>query len=172
MSTEQPDAGDVDWMATAETLQREADELRAKLTTSVEQYRAFRSHVHELVPAAQSRSDGEVMAWLRGRLATLRALNNEQTRLWRYLSSAREQLEREQDSYRYLADAVIKAFNPTDDDEAEPSLCARAVAAAGQYIEATPCLCLMTTDPTGDSAVEPCRRCKVLGRIADRVIAR
>lgn len=72
-------------------------------------------------------------------------------------------------AYRFLADKVIEWFNPPDGEEAEESILADAVMAAGKFIEAQPCTC---EDGAATFDVDPCERCQVLGRGADAEIER
>lgn len=82
-----------------------------------------------------------------------------------------EQTQVNHRAHRYLADKVIEWFNPPDGDESEEWICGQAVMAAGKYIEAQPCIC---EEGAGypDYLVDPCARCQVLGRAADKELQR
>lgn len=72
------------------------------------------------------------------------------------------------DDYRDLADAIIGAFNPPDDDVAEYAIVVRAVQRAAEFVTAQPCECAPdVTDP--NVLAMPCRRCRVLGRRGDQL---
>lgn len=73
-----------------------------------------------------------------------------------------------EDDYRDLADAVIAAFNPPDDDVAEFHIVVCAVKRAAEFAAAAPCQCTpAATDP--EEYATPCARCLVLGRRGDRL---
>lgn len=72
--------------------------------------------------------------------------------------------------YALLAEAIIEAFNPPDDDVAEEAILIRAVEAARDFIAAQPCLC--TPEDIANGCPERCERCQVLGRLGDKVIDR
>jgi hypothetical protein len=71
--------------------------------------------------------------------------------------------------YEFLRDAVMEAFNPPDDDGAEPGVMADAVERARVYIEAQECHCEPEQETQHDYT---CGRCRALGRIHDEVISR
>ncbi len=102
---------------------------------------------------------------------TVDSLQAQVTRLTGRLKFEIEQTQENHRAFRYLADKVIEWFNPPDGDESEEWICAEAVMAAGKYIEAQPCTC---EDGAGypDYLVDPCARCQVLGRAADKEIER
>jgi hypothetical protein len=76
--------------------------------------------------------------------------------------------EGDSDDYRDLADVIIAAFNPPDDDVAEFAIVIDAVRNAARFIESQPCCCRpAATDP--DVLDAPCKRCRVLGRRADKL---
>lgn len=70
--------------------------------------------------------------------------------------------------YALLAAVIIEAFNPADDDASEEGILGDAVYAARDYIASQPCTC--TAEMVEDC--DPCRRCAVLGRIANEVQSR
>lgn len=71
------------------------------------------------------------------------------------------------DDYRDLADAVIAAFNPPEDDVAEFHIVVSAIQRAAEFVAAAPCQCTpAATDP--EQLATPCERCLVLGRRGDR----
>jgi hypothetical protein len=72
-------------------------------------------------------------------------------------------------SYEWLRDAVLHAFNPSDDDGAEESIMEKAIFDAADFIADQPCLCKVTDDGDYD---EPCSRCAVLGQLAGEVSPR
>lgn len=52
------------------------------------------------------------------------------------------------DDYRDLADVVIEAFNPADDDVAEFAIVADAIRRAAAFVASMPCRCIAAaTDP-------------------------
>jgi hypothetical protein len=72
------------------------------------------------------------------------------------------------DDYRDLADVVIEAFNPADDDVAEFSIVSDAIQRAAQFVSSLPCKCTPAAiDP--EQYATPCARCLVLGRRGDQL---
>lgn len=69
------------------------------------------------------------------------------------------------DDFIDLTNHIYERFNPPDDDSTEPF---QVVSDAADFIEAQPCLCRPDWRELGQS----CKRCRVLGRILDRPIAR
>jgi hypothetical protein len=74
-----------------------------------------------------------------------------------------------QQDYELLRDTIIQAFNPPDEDVAEPSLMTDTLDLVWAYVVAQPCTC---QPGAADFEVEPCDRCAVLGRAADAVVER
>jgi hypothetical protein len=70
--------------------------------------------------------------------------------------------------YRMLADCVGNQLSPPDGDEAEVSLLMTAVERAKAYIESQPCTCT----PADIDDMEPCPRCRAIGRLGDEVMSR
>ena len=71
--------------------------------------------------------------------------------------------------YEILRDTIIAAFNPPDDDAAEPAIMTAAIDRAWAFIVAQPCTC----EPgAADLEVDECDRCNALGRAYDVVIER
>lgn len=71
--------------------------------------------------------------------------------------------------YEILRDTIIAAFNPPDEDAAEPAVMTAAIDRAWAFIVAQPCNCQLTGDIY---EIESCRRCAVLGRSADTDLER
>lgn len=74
-----------------------------------------------------------------------------------------------QGDYALLADVIGECFNPPDNDVAEESILVDALYDARDYIAATPCVC--TPAEVLDGYTE-CKRCRVLGRLADKTVDR
>lgn len=70
--------------------------------------------------------------------------------------------------YEVVRDAVMCAFNPPDEDCAEPGICSEAICRASRFIAAQPCQC--TNEMIEDH--DPCKRCEVLGRLGDKPMIR
>lgn len=77
-------------------------------------------------------------------------------------------LDAREGDYALVAAVIIEAFNPADDDASEEGILTDAVYAARDYISAQPCTC---TDAMVEDC-DPCRRCAVLGRLANEVQSR
>ena len=73
--------------------------------------------------------------------------------------------------YEILRDTLIAAFNPPDEDAAEPAVMTSAIDRAWALIVAQPCHC-EPPDSTWLEDIEPCERCNVLGRVADTELER
>jgi hypothetical protein len=74
------------------------------------------------------------------------------------------QSEEDARAYRYLADEIIRLFNPPDRDAAEESILVDALGNAAEWIEKHLCRC------QGPDNV--CGRCEALGRYADQPVER
>lgn len=70
--------------------------------------------------------------------------------------------------YRFLADAVIDAFNPADGDEAEVAICVAAVRQARDALKAIPCSCT----PEMIEDWDQCARCAALGQRGGKAVQR
>ncbi len=66
--------------------------------------------------------------------------------------------------YEILRDTLIAAFNPPDEDAAEPAVMTSAIDRAWAFIVAYPCVCSPGAVEYED---DPCPRCRVLGRRND-----
>jgi hypothetical protein len=70
--------------------------------------------------------------------------------------------------YALIADAIIAAFNPHDDDVAEEAILIRAIERARDVIAALPCTCAPEIlDAWGDPT---CPRCGALGQVRKVVV--
>lgn len=70
-------------------------------------------------------------------------------------------------AYRYLADLVIKWFNPADGDGAEDYLLGKKIRQIGKFVESLPCTC---DEGAAEFNDEPCGRCLILGRVEDQSV--
>lgn len=70
--------------------------------------------------------------------------------------------------YEFLRDEVSYAFNPPDDDGGEAEIMAEACRKAAAFIAEQPCRCT----PAMVEDMQACRRCRVLGRLGNEVLAR
>ena len=62
-----------------------------------------------------------------------------------------------------ISAAIDWCFNPRDDDASQDSILIDALLSASRFIADQPCGC----DPADPHEMGPCRRCEVLGRLAD-----
>jgi len=93
---------------------------------------------------------------------------SELERLMNHAAYHKQEAAQKEEEYEIVRDAVIEAFNPPDDDAAEPSIMAEAVERARAYIEQQPCLC--TPELIADQ--QPCGRCWVLGQCGGEPVSR
>lgn len=70
--------------------------------------------------------------------------------------------------YEVLRDTIVAAFNPPDEDAAEPSIMTAALDRAYAFIVGQPCTC----PPDVIEVSAPCARCDALGWAADRPLPR
>lgn len=82
------------------------------------------------------------------------------------LSDCHDNIDAPEFDYVWMRNAILYAFNPGDDDIAEPAILEGAIRRARDFIAAQPCTC------SGDDQWDACRRCDALGRFRDEPVSR